>query len=176
MSINIKMCGCCPYNNQAKYNVTLSKNIQYIWNKKNKGPLCIEDNNSDILLVFEAPGIDEWSKNKPIISNQRGSAARKLKVAMLVAGKKREAYDITEAVRCFPGTSKGERNRKILKEIDAAANFCIGYLELDILSKEYRKIICFGSVAYNSVMKIYSKLKNTHSQFNTSYAQSKFDK
>ena len=155
MPNNTANCSLCPFNPQNNMANLHSKNLAYIWNAKNNGPLMLENNNSDILLVFEAPGIDEWHKRQPIISKRKFSAGRKFDDALKKAGKYRTNYDITEAVLCFPGKSTTGTNAKIQEEVEIAATYCQQYLQQDISNKNYRKIICFGKTAYNSVLKIY---------------------
>ena len=158
MPNNTANCSLCPFNPQNNVANLHSKNMSYIWKTKNNGPLMLENNNSDILLVFEAPGIDEWSKRQPIISKRGFSAARKFDDALKTAGKARVNYDITEAVLCFPGKSTAGVNQKIQEEVETAATYCQQYLQQDILNNNYRKIICFGEIAYSSVLKIYPSI------------------
>lgn len=102
MPNNYNLCGKCIFNRKS---IKQSANINYITNKNNNGPLSLEDNGSNILLVFEAPGIDEWSNNKPLCSKRRGSAAVKFANALALCGKALTDYDIAEALYCFPGKS-----------------------------------------------------------------------
>lgn len=166
MPNDTKNCPTCPFN---KYNTCAlkSKNIKYIWSKKNKGPLVLENNRSQILLVFEAPGIDEWSKRQPIISNRVYSAGRKFNEALKRAGKARTNYDITEAVLCFPGKSSTGKNQKIQTEVKSAAKYCITFLINDIVTHNYGKIICFGNVAYESVCTACRIIQSKHLQYAT---------
>ena len=71
-------------------------------------------------------------------------------------------YDITEAVCCFPGTSgKSKMGKKNADEERLAACFCITNLIDDILGKQYKKIICFGLIAYYSALFIYNTFNPT---------------
>lgn len=169
MPNNTANCTLCPFNPQSNVVNLHSKNLSYIWKAKNHGPLMLEDNNSDILLVFEAPGIDEWSNHRPLSSNRPGSAAVAFGRALEATKKKRIDYDITEAVACCPGTSTGKTNKKIPSEVILASSFCKQYLMLDILRKNYVRIVCFGSIAYSSVLSVYHDIKWYHAHYNFRY-------
>lgn len=158
----------CPYNFSSLNNANLSNNKNYIFNKKNSGPLSMIDNKKQILIIFEAPGIDEWSKNEPLSSKRLGSAAKKFKDALATAGKNINNYDIAEAVYCFPGKSGKGQGQKIQTELDLAATFCETHLASEILSKNYTKIVCFCKVAYDSVTRIIQKLV-LHPHYNATY-------
>ena len=88
----------CPY---KKCSVNPSQNHTYIHSKRNSGPLELYSQipTNDILLIFEAPGIDEWSKGEPICSKRRGSAGHKFNAELRAQGKIKSNYDIVEAVR-----------------------------------------------------------------------------
>jgi uracil-DNA glycosylase family 4 len=132
----------------------------------------LEDNGSNILLIFEAPGIDEWSKSKPVCSKRMGSAAVKFVNALVSCGKKLTDYDIAEALYCFPGKSSKGTGQKIQKEVILGSKCCQKYLELEILSKNYKKIVCFGKIAQESVSRIFNnffKLKIHRSFYNRTY-------
>ena len=169
MPNNYNLCGKCIFNRNS---LKQSVNINYIINKKHNGPLSLEDNGSNILLVFEAPGIDEWSKSKPVCSKRMGSAAVKISNALASCGKKLTDYDIAEALYCFPGKSSKGTGQKIQKEVMLGSKFCQKYLEQEILSKNYKKIVCFGKIAQESVSRIFNnffKLKIYRSFYNRTY-------
>lgn len=154
----------CPYN---KCSINPSKNHAYILNKKNNGPLNLFSKNTSnrILLVFEAPGIDEWRKEEPISSKREGSAAVKFNNEL--KNKNKEDYDIAEAVRCFPGTSTKTDNQKDSKELKKAAECCQKYLERALKAKSYTKIVCFGEVAKDSVSSVVKTFIKQNSQHYT---------
>lgn len=162
-----KYVGCsnkCPYN---KCSNKPSKNHKYILKKKNNGPLDLfsKCKNNLTLLVFEAPGIDEWKNGEPVSSHRKGSAAYKFNEELQKQGKNRQNYDIVETVRCFPGTSTKTDNQKDPKELKNAAKCCQKYLERALKAKSYTKIVCFGEVAkdsVSSVVKTFIKQNNQH--------------
>lgn len=163
----------CPY---KKCSSTPSKNHLYIHSKRNNGPVDLYSlqPTNDILVVFEAPGIDEWRKGEPICSQRRGSAAYKFNTELSKQGKQKSNYDIAEAVRCFPGTSTTSSNQKKQQELDEAAKHCKKYLKAIILNKNYKKIVCFGEVAKKSVTSImHSLIKKHHHHYNRVYLKSK---
>jgi uracil-DNA glycosylase family 4 len=120
-------------------------------------------------VVFEAPGIDEWSKGEPVCSNRRGSAGYIFNTELNNQGKQKSSYDIAEAVRCFPGTSTKTINKKDQAELKKAAKYCQKYLKDIILVKNYEKIVCFGELAGTMVSSI---IKSLHRQKNPYYSLS----
>ena len=161
----------CPYKKCSKQP---SKNLQYIYSKKNNGPMELFSMNTanDILLVFEAPGIDEWCKGEPICSKRRGSAGYKFNSELNKIGKQKQNYDIVEAVRCFPGKSTVGANQKIQTELEKAAKYCNKFLKQVILSKNYIKIICFGKIAKKSICSTIRRLgKNGNKHYTSVYAK-----
>jgi uracil-DNA glycosylase family 4 len=161
----------CPY---KKCSVSPSKNHTYIHSKRNLGPLKLYSQapTNDILLVFEAPGIDEWRKGEPICSKRRGSAGYKFNTELKSQGKIKGNYDIAEAVRCFPGTSTKTTNQKNDIELGRAATFCEKYLSDIILRKNYKKIVCFGESAEKSVESIMARLQCQKHPYYTQLFQS----
>ena len=157
----------CPYN---KCSINPSKNHAYILNKKNNGPLNLFSKNDSnmILLVFEAPGIDEWRKEEPISSKRKGSAAVKFNKELKNKNKNKEDYDIAEAVRCFPGTSTKTTNQKDLEELKTASKYCQKYLEQILKEKDYTKIVCFGKIAKRNV---YSSVKRLVKSGESNYTE-----
>lgn len=158
----------CPY---KKCSANPSKNLNQILKKKNKGPLNLysKEASNTTLLVFEAPGIDEWAKGEPICSNRKGSAAHKFNTEMAKQGKNKDQCDIVEAIRCFPGTSTKTKNnyKKDYNEEKIAREFCQIYLENVLTRKKYTQIVCFGKFAKDSV---YGAIKKLVEQGNHYYA------
>ena len=137
LQVNNKWCKKCPYSGAAHMN--------------NQGkPLRLENNNSKILLVFQAPGIEEWKQRKPIISKKRNSASSRMENAFKRKCKNRQDYDITEAVQCYPGYGNN-RDKKPSKK---AVECCKEHLKRDIINGKYEKIIAFGRIAQESVSEI----------------------
>lgn len=160
----IECSDACPY---KKCSNAPAKNLGYILKKKNNGPLDLFSrcNTNSTLLVFEAPGIDEWKNEEPVSSQRKGGAAVKFNNELKNKNKNKEDYDIAEAVRCFPGTSTKTDNQKDSKELKKAAKYCQKYLELVLEAKNYVKIVCFGKVAkdsISSVVETFIKQKNQY--------------
>lgn len=144
MPKNFSQCLGCPYCNQAHLNGT-----QYY--TSNNVPLDIEQNNSKTLLVFEAPGEDEWINKVPISSQKIHSCSYRMKQSFTRKVVNRFDYDITEIVQCYPGKNLNKRDKKPVKQ---AINCCSKYLLNDILNNNYTTIVCFGVIASNTVNKI----------------------
>ena len=87
---NNNFCLNCPYSG--------SKHLTINYNNM---PLSAELNHSKTLLVFQAPGINEWTGNfgytnrAPIISNSSHSCAARLRNSFDRIKKYRSNYDIT---------------------------------------------------------------------------------
>lgn len=122
----------------------------YIENKTKdtKSPLSMENNGSDVLIILQAPGVDEWKSNKPICSTNKKSAAARIRNSLKRTGLTREDFNITNAVQCYPGKSLSGRD---LKPSKIAQFFCSKWLKQDIEASKFRKIIIFGSIARNSI-------------------------
>ena len=122
-------------------------------------PIGIENNGSSTLLVFQSPGNDEWTrktisgKRIPIDSISPHSAANRMRKSFVRKKVLRTSYDITEAVKCYPGKGK-KRDKKPKKD---AISICEQYLENDIINNHYTKIVCFGEIAYDMVDSIVRK-------------------
>ena len=123
--------------------------------------------------MFESPGYYEWINNSPVFyqPTAKTSAGYIFRQALIATNKKRIDYDITEAVQCFPGcsaTGNATSNIKIQGETEIASIFCLKYLYQDIIAKNYKKIVCFGNIAYNSKSHIIRMLTN-HPHYNNSF-------
>ena len=144
MPNNYNYCGNCPYINQGHLpqqqcaTPSIPLNIDY-------------GSNADVLLIFQAPGLDEWTGNTlskrriPIDSNNSHSAAARIRNSMRRNGANRNDYDITEAVQCFPGRNSKGRDKK---PSTISVRCCMRHLVNDLSQKKYTQIIAFGSVAY----------------------------
>lgn len=119
-------------------------------------PIKIEDNGSDILLIFQAPGINELINGKAVQPTTvvGGSAGKRILNSWNRTGKSRVDFDIVEAVRCYPGANKQGRDKKPVK---AAKQYCLKSLEREINQKQYSKIIAFGIIAQKMVKSISRK-------------------
>ena len=123
------------------------------------GPLEMEDNGSPILLVFQAPGEQEWVNRRPISSTKPRSAGNRLKNIFALLGKARESYNITNAVQCFPGkkpTVNGNKPRDRVPSASARRS-CVQWLRNDLEAREYTKVIVFGAIARKAVESIVGK-------------------
>ena len=138
-------CIGCPFENAAH----LSHADQSIRSK----PLSMEDNGSSVLLVFQAPGIDEWSTGKPVSSLNPKSAGAKLAGAFQQAGKSRADYNLTNTVQCFPGKRPPSSEFRPRDKAPAAAarTRCSNWLRHDVESSHYSKIVVFGAHARKAV-------------------------
>ena len=151
MPANYSNCSGCPYCNQ-----THLKGTSYYSNANS--PLSIDmGNNADTLLIFQAPGADEWaggtntsSGNRiPIDSKNTRSTAERMRKSMNRKGVNRSDYDITEAVQCFPGRGISGRDKKPNAK---SQKYCLAHLVNDLSQKKYRKIIAFGQVAHENAL------------------------
>ena len=132
----------CPYISCPLYNAE-------------SAPLKLENHNSKILLVFQAPGITEWKVKAPI-QNQasKSSAGSRVHKSWQSAGKKRRDFNITNAVLCYPGfNNKRNRDNRPNK---STMKHCSEYLKMEIGETRYSKIICFGAIAAEQI----ANLKN----------------
>lgn len=116
-------------------------------------PLSKESNGGSILLVFQAPGLDEWSHRIPICSPNGRSTAARVRNSLARLKKSRSDFDITNAVQCFPGKTASGRDRK---PSEIARKKCSEWLRSDINQKTYSKIIVFGNVARKSIDELLS--------------------
>jgi uracil-DNA glycosylase family 4 len=112
-------------------------------------PLSAEINGSDVLLIFQSPGLDEWASRKPISSENPRSAAQKINSAMRKLNKDRSDFDITNAVQCYPGKSNLSNRDNI--PVTMAIQKCSENLRNDVHSKDYRRILVFGNIAKKSI-------------------------
>ena len=113
-------------------------------------------NGADTLLVFQSPGVEEWKRGQPISSENVRSAAAKMTKAFAHASKHRSEFDITNAVQCFSGkmdahSGKASRDKQPPGKV---RNRCAKWLETDLSSRPYKRIVVFGSVAKKTVRKL----------------------
>ncbi|MCQ8876889.1 uracil-DNA glycosylase family protein [Pseudoalteromonas shioyasakiensis] len=145
-------CKKCPYHSQEHLIVNQRTT-------RNSPPVEFENNNSDTLLVFQAPGDVEWRVGRAIQPTVKvgGTAGRRIELSWERVGKNRANFDIVNSVQCFPG-NEGTRD---LAPNGVAINSCSYRLKAILNTKEYRKIITFGDVAnqmVNSLLEIGNEL------------------
>ncbi len=160
MPTNYSNCGNCPYNPNTPNSVSTIPS-------SNKVPCNIDLGiNATTLLVFQAPGIDEWLGNTvsgqqlPIDSVNPHSAAARMRnsfVNRTKAGKltSRSMYDITESVQCFPGKYSNGRDKRPLI---TACKSCNIHLQNELSAKQYQSIVCFGKLAFQLTVQAISNI------------------
>lgn len=137
MRRNRKICAECPY-----------------YKEKGKAPIGLENNGSKVLLLFQAPGKDEWdgktynSRRIPVASKNKSSAGMRIKNSLERIGKVRQDFDYAETVMCYPEKNSSGRDKK---PSEKAIHICIKYLNNEIEKNGYTTIICFGKVAENAI-------------------------
>lgn len=141
-------CTGCPYLN--------ADHLESHFQKMRMTPLSMEENDADVLLIFQAPGVDEWTTGKPVISTKNGSAGVRLKLAFHRANRTRQDYNITNTVQCFPGKKSqvGISKPRDLAPSAAARRYCAEWLRQDIEARRYNRIVVFGTPAANAVRKL----------------------
>ena len=103
-----EICEQCPYYNGKHLDSSVNNYL----------PLFAEINNKKALLVFQSPGLDEWTGNQgksvraPIISEKTISTANRMRKSFERNGTNRKSYDITEAVQCYPGKNISGRDKR----------------------------------------------------------------
>ena len=160
MPTNYIHCNNCPYVQQQHLQNT---NFQI----PNPSPLSLDlGNNANTLLIFQAPGVDEWLGNTcsqiriPIDSKNPHSAAARMKKSMNRKGAVRGDYDITEAVQCFPGKTSSGRDRKPSAQ---SIRCCLRHLVNDLSQKQYVDIVAFGVIAFEMAQEAVN-IVNSNSQ------------
>lgn len=119
-------------------------------------PLSLEDNGSRTLLIFQAPGVEEWKSGRPISSGSANSAGGKLKKAFHLRRKQRTDYNISNVVQCFPGKQapggiKQPRDKSPPKSVRRA---CSKWLLEDISKGNYTRVVVFGRHAEIAVKEL----------------------
>lgn len=143
MSSYDKICETCPYIHRKHLKGSIYDNNLY-------KPLKLELNGSKILLVFQAPGEEEWKNGEAISSmkKQGGTAGKRIENSWGRRYKERTDYDITNVVQCFPGKSSTVRDGEPNVMAICA---CKERLKKAIEMEKYDKIITFGSIAKDVV-------------------------
>lgn len=137
-SFDSSYCLKCPYRNQAHLTQEWRQDRETV-------PLDVEDNESDILLVVQAPGEAEWEVGRPLqpTTRQGGTAGSRIAQSWERTRKERKSFNITNAVQCFPG--KGDKRDQA--PAPQAVSACSGWLRDAMRARRYRKVIAFGEVA-----------------------------
>lgn len=120
-------------------------------------PLQLENNNSSVLIILQAPGSEEWKNGKPLqdTSKKGGTAGSRVSKSWKSKGKERTDFDIVEAVRCYPGKGKKGRDNE---PVDEAKKCCANILEREINSNKYSTIIVFGTPAKEAISRIMNNI------------------
>jgi uracil-DNA glycosylase family 4 len=113
----------------------------------------MEENHAQVLLIFQAPGVEEWEKGKPVVSTKIGSVGVRLEAAFHRANRTRQNYNITNTVQCFPGKKiqDGVSKPRDLAPPAAVRGYCAEWLRLDIEARKYNRIVVFGAHARKAV-------------------------
>jgi len=115
-------------------------------------PVELEANNSNTLLVFQAPGVEEWKVGRPIQPTIKvgGTAGRRIELSWKRSNKRRQDFDIINSVQCFPGT---EETRDAPPNTIAIC-LCSKRLESILSQIEYENIVVFGDIAEQAIRSI----------------------
>jgi len=119
-------------------------------------PLSLENNGSRTLLIFQAPGIEEWKSGKPISSDSAQSAGGKLRAAFQLLGRRRADYNISNVVQCFPGkrAPNGNEEPRDKSPPKAVRTACSKWLREDISKGNYTRVVVFGKHAERAVKEL----------------------
>lgn len=144
MSYDQENCPTCPYYEQKHLDPTSKTDRQH-------PPIILENNESEVLLVFQAPGTDEWRVGEAIqpVKKQGGSAGARIDQSWGRCQKNRKDFDIINVVQCFPGTIRN--STRDLPPNTMSICKCKSRLLATIIAKQYSKIIVFGEIAYEIV-------------------------
>ncbi|MBL0577177.1 hypothetical protein JD491_05985 [Aeromonas caviae] len=146
MSYDQENCPTCPYYEQKHLDTTSKTDRKY-------PPVTLENNKSEVLLVFQAPGIDEWHVGKAIqpVKKKGGSAGARIEQSWSRCQKHRNDFDIINVVQCFPGTISNSTSTRDLPPNSISICKCKSRLLTAITAKKYSQIIVFGKVAHETV-------------------------
>lgn len=149
-----KRCNGCPYHNQKHL---IGSNAKYVTNRPNP-PLEMEDNGSNILLVFQSPGENEWKYGKPVYFNptcSKNTAGARLEKTWKSNKKSRTDFNITNIVQCFQGKKNGSKDDDKLDS--KAKRHCLDYLIEDLKKYQGKRIVVFGYQAKQQVKRAISR-------------------
>lgn len=148
--MNSNICNDCPYINQEH----LSANFKI---SRHPPQVVFEDNSSNILIVLQAPGIEEWNVGAAIqpTTKQGGTAGARIIQSWQRTNMNRTQFDILNVVQCFPGVALDGRD--LIPKANAI-EVCKRNVENVIMNKNYEKIIAFGNIAQNCINEIIASL------------------
>ena len=126
-------------------------------------PLSMERNNNRVLLILQAPGVDEWSCRRPAISQSPYSAAARIRNSIERLRRTRADYSITNAVQCYPGGARTNGRDKPPRKSACCA--CAAWLKEDIESHDWYRVVVFGRIAERSVRMIFDNCCPDHVTF-----------
>lgn len=109
--IGSSTCRACPYHPESR-ETPEARRVPAPRTGRQHVPLRAEVNGSKTLLLLQTPGIDEWDDGRPLSSGKKGAACLRFKAALKDAGRRREEFDIAEAVNCYPGQDEKQRDRR----------------------------------------------------------------
>ena len=135
-------CCSCPYRNQK--HLPAGEQTQ-----RADPPVDLEYNGSDTLIVLQAPGEEEWRCGRPLMAVKKkgGTAGERVRKSWDRKGKKREDFDIIEAVQCYPGRGTNNRDEK---PNPGAVQACTYRLYRHLIKRKYKKIVALGETAHNA--------------------------
>lgn len=136
-------CKSCPYNPASGHSESP--------NHRPTAPLNMEANSPLTLLIFQAPGADEWAARQPICSSNPNSAAARIRNSLLRIDKSRSDFSITNSTQCYPGKGNSIRDKAPLA---SARKCCVNWLKQDIEAFAFSQIIVFGAKAKSSVTEL----------------------
>lgn len=137
-------CNGCPYEN-AKHLSQEDREIR-------SAPLSMDKGKqATVLLIFQAPGVNEWRNGRPVSSTALRSAGGRLTKAFRQTGKTRDNYAITNTVQCFPGKRSQAADARDKLPPVLVSKHCTKWLEQDIRSGPYTHVVVFGSLARRAV-------------------------
>lgn len=136
-------CKICPYNPANGHSESP--------NHRPTAPLYMEANSPLALLIFQAPGADEWAARKPICSTNTNSAAARIRNSLVRIDKSRSDFSITNSTQCYPGKGNSIRDKAPLT---SARKCCVNWLKQDIEAFAFSRIIVFGAKAKSSVTEL----------------------
>lgn len=141
MGDDLSNCPLCPYYNQAHL-----ANEQKTM--RSNPPVPLEDNNSNTLLIFQAPGIEEWISGVPIQPTRKkgGTAGARVALSWKRQKESRTQFDIINVVQCYPG-NRGNDGDRDDRPHTLATCACSKRLQEILAVKNYSKIIVFGEIA-----------------------------
>ena len=127
-------CNDCPYREQSC-----------------RLPLSMEVNSTRALLIFQAPGEQEWRCRRPVISARPLSAAARFRNSLGRISRCRCDFSITNAVQCYPGKNSAGRDKPPRVQ---AKRSCAQWLRADIEAYCWQRIVVFGAIAKKSVVEV----------------------